>query len=149
MKLAFLKNVGRFLLFWESLKGNTTVHRIEHPDNALGYLEGYAIGGYTVQIFCQRKHYRRSYDKSFIPDQNLMTYHVFCKITDDAPEILKKVCNLDVDIPSLLPAMVAESDHRQAAINAYLDMLLVLLNNEVFGTSKLADALKGIAIKRY
>lgn len=149
MKRTFLKQLGRFLLFWESLKGNTTVQRIEHPDNVLGSLEGYAIAGYSVQIFCQRKHYRRSYDKSYISDQDVMTYHVYCKVTDDAPEILKKVCELSVDIPSLLPAMVEEAGHRQAAINAYLDMLLVTLNNEVFGTSKLSNALKGIAIKRF
>ncbi len=61
-----------------------------------------------------------------------MAYRVFSVVSDDAPEPLKKACELDIDIPALLPPSVDDHGHRQAAVNAYLDILIERLGQEVF-----------------
>lgn len=132
MKRALFKYFGAFLLFWESLKGKKTVREIKHPKNALGHLVGYSVAGYTLEIYCQRKHYRRSYDKWFIPNKDHMAYRVFSVVSADAPDSLKKACELDVDIPALLPPAIDDHAHRQAVVNAYLDLLIERLGHEVF-----------------
>lgn len=61
-----------------------------------------------------------------------MAYRVFSVVSQDAPDSLKKACELDIDIPALLPHAVSDHGHRQAAVNAYLDILIERLGQEVF-----------------
>ncbi len=127
--MVFLQKLFRFVMgflvmFVENLKGTKTVTEIRSPKNALGNLTGYAIAGYQINIYCQRKHYRRSYDKWFIPDQHHITYRVFSVVTNDAPDGLKMACELDVDLPSMLPEYVNDEQQRSAVVQAYLDILV-------------------------
>lgn len=132
MKRTLIKYFGAVFLLWERLKGTKTVREVKHPDNALGHLTGYSVAGYSLDVYCQRKHYRRSYDKWFVPNQDHMAYRVFSVVSQDAPDSLKKACELDIDIPALLPHAVSDHGHRQAAVNAYLDILIERLGQEVF-----------------
>jgi hypothetical protein len=135
MKRTFVKYLSGILLLWESLKGTKTVREVKHPSNTLGQLVGYSVAGYKLEIYCQRKHYRRSYDKWFIPNKDHMAYRVFSVVSQDAPDSLKKACELDIDIPALLPLAIDDHGHRQAAVNAYLDILIARLGEEVFRNS--------------
>lgn len=116
--------LSAFIILVEQLKGNKVFQEIKHPRNCLGQLAGYSIAGYRIEIFCQRKHYRRVYEAWFIPNTNHIAYRVFSVVTADAPERLKEACKLDIDIPALLPEIVGDHMLRQAAVDAYLDILI-------------------------
>lgn len=118
------KLIGWWWLLLESFKGTKTVQEIQHPRNALGHLTGYSVSGYRLEIYCQKKHYRRHYDKWFIPNEDHVAYRVFSVVSQDAPLGLKKACELDVDIPALLPPAAPDAVQRRAVIDAYLDILI-------------------------
>lgn len=119
-----IRCLGAVILFLEQLKGQRVIKEIHHPHNAMGYLAGYSISGYSIQIFCQRKHYRRYYDNWFIPNQDHIAYHVYSVVSSDAPDVLKQACELDLDIPALLPSAVSDEGQREEAVKAYLDLLI-------------------------
>ena len=112
-----------FGMIFEKIKGTTTVMEVSTPKNLIAHLTGYSIYGYEIQIFCQKRHYRRNYDKWYVPNANHVAYRVFSMVTNDAPDTLKKACELDIVIPQLLSETIDEKRQRQAAIDAYLDIL--------------------------
>jgi hypothetical protein len=110
--------------FFQHLQGHYSVEEVKHPKNFLGSLVGYSVSGYTIEIFCQRRQYRRSYVKWFIPDKDHISYHVYSRVSPEAPAILQQACELDLDIPALLPAFVPDSGQREEVVRAYLDILI-------------------------
>lgn len=115
--------ISFFLIMIERLKGKKIVIDVSIPNNVVGHLIGYSIHGYEMQIFCKKKHYRRKYDKWFIPNDDHAAYEVFSIVSNDAPDSLKKACKLELVIPRLLAEPVSESMQRQAVVDAYLDIL--------------------------
>lgn len=85
---------------------------------------GYSVSGFTIEIFCQRKRYRRYYDNWFVPNNDHIAYRVFSVVSSDAPDILKQACELDLDIPALLPSFVPDEGQREEVVKAYLDLLI-------------------------
>jgi hypothetical protein len=126
--LTLKRMLSKLVVWFEKLKGHTTVHEVKLPKNALGHLVGFAITGYEVRIYCQKKQYKRKYENWFIPDKNMVVYRVFSVVTNDAPERLKEACELDVDIPCQLSTVVDDDGQRDAAILAYLDLLAAKLD---------------------
>lgn len=117
------KPLGVLFLFHEGLKGEKTVYEVKLPKNALGHLVGFAVSGYEVRIYCQKKQYERKYKNWFVPDKRMVLYRVFSVVTNDAPERLKEACELDIDIPCQLSSFVDDEGQKDAAILAYLDIL--------------------------
>ena len=120
---ALIRMLGGLIHVLEQWKGHSTVKEVKHPSNAMGKLVGFALNGYQLEIFCQRRHYRRAYDKWFIPNQDKIAFHVYSMVTSDAPDILQRACEFKLDIPALLPSWVGDEAQREAAVNAYLDIL--------------------------
>lgn len=121
-------NVIKSLVKWlsfiiEKIKGSTIVTEISTPKNLVAHLTGYSIFGYEIQIFCQKRHYRRSYDKWYVPNANHVAYSVFSIVSNEAPVTLKKACELDIVIPQLMGENIDEKRQKQAAVDAYLDIL--------------------------
>lgn len=116
-------------LFLEKLKGKKTLHEVKLPKNALGHLVGFAVSGYEVRIYCQKKQYKRKYDNWFVRDKSMVVYRVFSVVTNDAPDRLKEACELDVDIPCQLSPFVDDEGQKDAAILAYLDLLASRLDS--------------------
>jgi hypothetical protein len=130
IRKGFQTIVGVLFCLIERMKGNKTVYEIRHPKYNLGSLTGYSVSGYELNIHCQLKEYRRSYDKWFIPDEFHMVYHVYSTVSNDAPELLKSVCGFDIDFPALLPNGSSIDNQRKAAVDAYLDILIQKLSSE-------------------
>jgi len=124
MTNVFARMLCWLLSFFQRLKGHYSVEEIKHPRNALGSLTGYSLSGYTIEIFCQRRHYRRYYDNWFVPNKDHIAYHVFSVVSSDAPTVLKQACELDLDIPALLPSFVPDEGQREEVVHAYLDLLI-------------------------
>jgi hypothetical protein len=114
---------GVVLLLFERLRGSKTVSEIKRPDNSLGSLKGFAVRGYELAIYCQRKEYHVKYDRWYIPDRIEVTYNVFSVVSNDAPKALRKACELDVDLPALVHNWNFDNEIRRAQVHAYLDLL--------------------------
>ena len=116
-------------LYFEKLKGKKTVYEVKLPKHALGHLVGFAVSGYKVSIYCQKKQYKRKYDSWLVPDKSTVVYRVFSAVSNDAPEMLREACELDIDIPCQLSSLVDDEGQKDAAILAYLDLLVNKLQN--------------------
>lgn len=128
--MALLKRLlSGIFLYFEKLKGKKTVYEIRLPKNALGHLTGLNVSGYEVRIYCQKKQYKRSYDNRFIPDKYMTVYNVFSVVSSDAPEKLRDACELEADIPCQLSSFIDDDGQKDAAIQAYLDLLAHRLNS--------------------
>lgn len=115
--------IGVALLFYERFKGTKTVYEIKGPENALGNLQGYSVRGYQITIFCQRKEYVAVYDSKWTPNRKRVLYRVFGVVTNDAPQALKKACELDIHLPSFISPLNMDAEVRRACVHAYLDLL--------------------------
>lgn len=114
----------RFLLMcYVRWKGTKTVHEIESHKNTLGHLKGYCVRGYQLTIFCQRREYLVKYDKWYIPNYRRYTYRVMSVVTNDAPPVLKKACELDIDLPCFVSHFHFNEILVKSAVHAYLDLL--------------------------
>ncbi len=108
---------------YERWRGPKTVYEVKLPSHALGSLKGFAVRGYEIIIYCQRKEYHVKYVKWYVPDTVHVTYQVFSVVTNDAPKALKKACELDVDLPALVHNWNFNNEIRRAQVLAYLDLL--------------------------
>ena len=127
--MTLLKSLlGAVFLYFEKLKGEKTVYEVKLPKHALGHLDGIEMSGYRIRIYCQKKQFKRKYRSWLIPDKYTATYRVFSVVSNDAPEKLKEACGLDIDIPCQLSPFIDDEWQKEAAIQAYLDMLVNKLN---------------------
>jgi hypothetical protein len=116
--------LDNLLQAWEELKGTKVVKEIIPRDMLQGHLTGYAVAGYEIRLYCQKKTYRREYHWWCIPNREYATYRVFSIVSPDAPTALRKACELEIDLPQMIPSLVSQSYQKQVAIQAYLDILM-------------------------
>ena len=122
--MGILKNlVGAILWILERTRGTKSVIEVKRTNNELGSLKGFAIRGYEVAIYCQRKEYSIRYDHWYIRDRTKLTYNVFSVVSNDAPKALRIACELDVDLPALVSNWNFDNEIRRAQVHAYLDLL--------------------------
>jgi hypothetical protein len=138
---SLIRMLGALIVFLERMKGRWTLKEVKHPRNNLGRLSGFSVQGYGLEIYCHRRHYRRHYDKWFIPNKDRMAFHVFSMVSPDAPDMLQKACELVLDIPQFLPSYASDEAQREAAVQAYLDILI-----ERLGPLR-DEALKSLVVK--
>jgi hypothetical protein len=115
--------VSVVLLLFERVRGPRYINEIKQPDQALGCLKGFSVRGYEIAIYCHRKSYRVHYKHWYVPDRSFFTYNVFSVISNDAPIALRKACELDVELPALIPRNNFDEEIRRRQVLAYLDLL--------------------------
>lgn len=115
--------LGIALFLFERWRGPKTVYERRQPNNQLGCLKGFAVRGYEIIIYCQRKQYVVEYERWYVPNRVTTTYQVFSVVTNDAPKALRKACELDVDLPALVHNWNFDNEIRRAQVLAYLDLL--------------------------
>ena len=57
-------------------------------------------------------------------NESYATFRVFSVVSHDAPASLKTACELEVDIPAMVPSFVSNELQKETAIQAYLDILI-------------------------
>lgn len=117
-------------LWLHGLKGTSIVRRYYRSGDHCEQLSGYAIAGYEVHLYCQQMRYVRNYLNEWAPSKAYYTFRVFSRTSHDAPRSLKKACELEVDLPRMLPCFMGEGAQRHAAIQAYLDILLLKIRED-------------------
>ena len=115
---------GSLFLVLERLKGPKTVIEVKDSINALGHLVGKNVMGYEISIYCQRIHYVRIYDSRFGGKRRSSVYRVFSTVAKGAPPELVAACELDMPFPAFLARSAPERLQVNAAIDAYVDLLL-------------------------
>jgi len=114
----------------EKLKGSKTVTVVYFPHNTNDYLD-VQFNGLSLRIFCNKKLYRRSYDKWYVLSDHRSVYNLRSVVGGVLPEHdpnfdtngLRLACELEVDIPALLPSFVEFKYHQIVMTHAYLDIV--------------------------
>lgn len=117
------------VLWWEQWKGSKTIEEIMGTI-APETLTAESVLGYQLQICCRQRHYRRVYQHWFIPNQDFAVFEVYAITSQVAPEALRRACERSYFFPALRPRGVFPHVQEQAAIAAYLDLLIQRLQLE-------------------
>jgi hypothetical protein len=113
----------------ERMKGRKVVRLVSSPrDRFSAHLIGYSTSGYQIQIFCEKKMFQKEYSRWYIRSKNHDIYRVYAVVSPDAPETLRKACELDISFPPLYPEFFSDSFQKDAAVEAYLDSLISVLD---------------------
>lgn len=94
-------------------------------------LVAYATNGVTITIHCQERKYRCDFFKWYIPSFVIVTYEVFATISGKAPQVLIDACARDITFPPLRSSWESSSRQKEAAIEAFLDLMQNRLRDNV------------------
>lgn len=123
--LDFKRLVTFVFLWFERLKGVRKVSQSVVIQTQRGNsLRVIHQSGYDITIYCQRREYMREYSSWYAPLTTYVVYHVFSTTTNDAPDLIKQACKLDVTLPRLLPSYIVDEIQKRFAIDAYVDLLV-------------------------
>lgn len=122
---AIQKLVSAVFFWWEKLKGSRTLSEVVTKHNVVRSLNGLSVDGYSITFHCHRKEYQQTYSRWFVPSKIHTLYRVYSTVSNDAPSLLKEVCQLEVDLPALWPEFISDKFQKEAAIGAYMDLLIM------------------------
>lgn len=108
----------------ETLRGPSTISEIPAAINDIECLMGYSLMGYSLRIHCLEKRYILNYKYWFMASREHAIYHVYAVVSQDAPEKLKMFCSEDRQFPKILNRWMPSASQKEAAIMAYLDLII-------------------------
>lgn len=108
----------------EWIKGPGEVQDTTAARGQLEALVGQSVSGYTLTIHCQERRHRYVYKNWYMPDRTIITYYVFATVSGQAPEVLVQACAMVRAFPKLLHPWCKPIRQKEAAIKAYIDLLL-------------------------
>lgn len=119
------------LVHWkEQLQGPKRLLDIT-PHNTFPFtLTGLAMDGYQIEIRCAKRIYREDYPRIKFVGQKRVMYDVSACVTQDAPERLRRACELRVSFPAFFGHFVSEERQQKLAIDIYLDRLRECLEED-------------------
>ena len=118
------------VLLFRRLKGPSSYREIVPHMGQSSVMVGQSISGFEITIYCNRKRYRRKYDRWFVPTEYDVLYRVFSRASDNAPARLREACQaLDRDIHPQLPEFISDDLQKKAAVEAYLQLLVNTLES--------------------
>lgn len=113
------------------LKGSRVLVEATTPQAIIESLVGYSVMGYIITIHCQERMYRYEYLNRFVRNKTFYSYFVFSTVSGDAPEKLKEACTMERAFPKLLEFWMPSENQKEAAVCAYLDLLIKKLDDVV------------------
>lgn len=130
----FRNMLGSLFLVLERVKGEHRVREVKERNQEPGHLVAKNFAGYEINIYCHRRHLRRVYAKPYVPDKDFILYRVISVVSYDAPEAIRRACELDTELPALLPFFVPEDMQKMAAVSAYLDLVIERIVQNIYPT---------------
>lgn len=123
--MSLLKRLAtRVFLWFEHAKGNRRFHQeIVIQTNKRNTLRVIHHSGYDITIYCQRMQYETVYSLWKWPKKKHLAYQLFSTTTHDAPELIRRACDLAVTLPALGPSYVEDEVQKLYAIDAYVDLI--------------------------
>jgi len=108
----------------ELIKGPFTLLEINSQNSDIESMIGHSVKGYSIKIHCQERNYLCRYKKWYVKNHVKTVYHVFTEVSSDAPESLRLFCERRRDFPKLLNGLMPSASQKEAAIRAYLDLII-------------------------
>jgi hypothetical protein len=85
------------------------------------------IDGIITTIHCKERRYLRRYANWYVRDRTVSTYTVYATVCGDVSENYNRACNTVHSFPKLLHPWMSADNHREAVVEAYIDILLCSL----------------------
>lgn len=109
----------------EQIRGPRVLREITERRAQIESLTGLSTAGFVTVIYCQERKYLCTYTRWWVYSRIVTTYTVFSKVEGPAPAELVKACALERTFPALVNPFTGSFDKKRAAIEAYLDLVLV------------------------
>ena len=130
--MRLVRKLASLMTYWvEKVKGPRTIEEVVVPRTRSEGLTGHSVSGYEINIHCQERHYKVRYKRWWMSTDEFRQFHVFATYSHDCPDRLKEACKLDITLPVLLNTYASAEKQREAAINAYLDILIARLETSI------------------
>lgn len=130
--MRLVRRLASLMTYWlDKFKGPRTLEEVVVPRMRSEGLTGHSISGYEISIHCQERRYKVRYKHWWMGSSELRMFHVFATYSNDCPDRFKEACRLDLTIPVLLNSYAPTEKQREAAINAYLDILITRLETSI------------------
>lgn len=108
---------------FETVRGERKLTEITEARAHIESLNAYATDGYRITIHCHERKYRCEFARWYIPNFVVNNFEVFATIAGTAPQVLVDACARERSFPSLLHTWSTPARQKEAAIEAYLDLL--------------------------
>lgn len=122
--------LGKVASLIEIIKGPRSVIDITEPRAEIDSLNAHSHDGYVMQLFCHEKILKIVYKRWYIPNSTKTVYQVFCVIKGTAPDDISEAFSKDRSLPLLVSSLSNSKIKKQAAIEAYLDLVLEKLRKK-------------------
>jgi len=83
-----------------------------------------SIDGFTTTIHCQERRYICRHKRWYVMNHVVYTYFVFATIQGNASPRLVDACGIERSFPKLLHSWMPSASQKEAAIEAYLDLVI-------------------------
>lgn len=111
-------------MIYESWRGPRQLQEITSARASIEAMTATSIDGVTTTIHCQERRYRCLYKRWYIRDHTVSTYFVFATVQGAASPTHVEACSMERSFPKLLHTWMPSASQKEAAIEAYLDLLL-------------------------
>lgn len=115
----------------ERLLGLSSVQRYWKVSDLSEQLTAVSVAGFEIRVFCHERVYVRTYLNWRRWRRTYQLYRVFGQLSYDAPQALQTACQMDIELPRLRPWFVSDELQKQAAVAAYLDILIRKIKDDV------------------
>lgn len=122
-----VKGTGSILgHFLEKLRGPRTIVPIQNNGTMQTVLTGIALRGFTINITCTQLSSEVHYERWWIRNRVLFTYEVCLSYEGEPPVHLNQALEecVPVIFPNILSDLTSHAAQREAAVGAFLDILI-------------------------
>ena len=116
---------------FEKFRGQRQLSEITSHRRQIESLMAHSVDGYATTIHCQERRYICSYQNWWIPNRVVRSYYVFATVQGTAPKPLVEACAMDRSFPPLLHSWMPPASQKEAAIEAYIDLLVERLEKGI------------------
>lgn len=113
--------------FLELIRGPKTFSEVENNGVLQTTLTGMSIRGFVINITCTQSTKNCIYERKWIRNRLLYTYEVRSTFTGTPPEPLREPLSKVLHFPDILAPWMTHAAQREAAISAYLDIVIAQL----------------------
>lgn len=113
-----------FAQFFELVRGPKVLSEVENNGVLQTTLTGMSIRGFVINITCTQSTKNCIYKRRWIRDRLLYTYEVTATYEGTPPEPLKEPLSKVLHFPDILAPWMTHAAQREAAISAYLDIVI-------------------------
>lgn len=127
----FLRHIAGYLYpFYMELKGGRRLANYSREEKHIGELAVTSIQGFRIEIHCRELRYDHHFTNPLFKKKTFVLYSLYGEVTgSQAPERLTAILSRKSIVPSVLPSYVPWATTRKYVVEAYLDMVLSLLQD--------------------